>query len=224
MRIPDKVVVAASVALLVLAGVAGWRYFGRAAPDGPPCAQQQPGSFTAQCLAQARAAAGRGDAAAMMALADHFKGRQPEEAVRWTRAAAAQGEPRAVGAVLEACGAGRAFTLEDAQAVLPQASVLQALDFRLGGSCAPVDLAAARAFAPASVLAERDSARLCAVAVRYGQLRMTREGAQLDSLAAQQLLAECERRPQASAAIRHEAQAVRQMLAREIRPVHISAD
>lgn len=213
-----------AVVLAVLAALAVWYKQLRVKVASVPCAQQQAANWSPQCAAQAQAAAGRGERAAMMALSAYFQSRQPAQALRWMRAAAAAGEPHAIARVLQACGAGQPFTMDEAQALLPQAPVLAALDFQLGGSCAPPDLAAARAVQPATVLAQADGAGLCKVAVRYGLLRMSREGAQLDSQGAQQMLAECERRAQAPAGVRQEAQAVRQMLAREIRPVHISVD
>lgn len=213
-----------AVILVVLAGLALWRKHGPVKVASVPCAQQQPANLSPQCAAQAQTAAGGGDRAAMMVLAQYFQSRQPAEALRWVRAAAAAGEPRAIHRVLHACGAGQPFTLAEAQELVARAPLLEALDFQLGGSCAPLDLAAARAVQPAAVLAEADGAGLCKVAVRYGLLRMSREGAQLDSQAAQQMLAECERRAQAPADVRMEAEAVRQMLAREIKPVHISVD
>ncbi len=226
MKIERKAWILLLAAALVLAVAAGaaWYRQRQAERGSVPCAQQQPSRFSPYCLAQSQAAAARGDRAAMAALADYFERRQPTEAVRWTRAAARLGEPRAVSRVLGACGEGQPFTVDDAQALLAQAAPLDALHFRLGGSCAPADMAAARALAPASLLAAPDGPGLCKVALRYGLLRLSRDGAQLDSQAAQQLLAECERRPQVPAAARQEAQAVRQMLAREIRPVHISVD
>lgn len=213
-----------AVVLVLLAALAVWRQQGPVKRASVPCAQQQPAHFTRQCAAQAEAAAGRGEVGAMLALVEYFRARVPADSLRWLRAAAAAGDPGAIRRVLQACGAGQPFTVAEAQGVLPQAPLLEALDFQLGGSCAPPDLAAARAVQPAAVLAQADGVGLCKVAVRYGLLRMSREGAQLDSQGAQQMLAECERRPQASAAVRQEAQAVRQMLAREIRPVHISVD
>lgn len=213
-----------AVVLVVLAALAMWQKHGRVKIASVPCAQQQPANWSPQCMAQAQAAASRGERAAMMALTEYFLARQPAESLRWMRAAATAGEPRAIHRVLQACGAGQAFTLAEAQNLLPQAPLLDALDFQLGGSCAPPDLVAARALQPALVLAQADGAGVCKVAVRYGLLRMSREGAQLDSHGAQQMLAECERRPQAPADVRKEAEAVRQMLAREIKPVHISVD
>lgn len=213
-----------AVLVLALSAGAAWYYQQSKGPAALPCAQQHPAQFTASCLAQSQAAAARGDRSAMAALVQYFDTRQPAEAIRWTRAAARLGEPRAVSRVLSSCGTGGPFTPEEAQALLPQAPAMEALAFRLGGSCAAPDMAAARAITPAELLSAPDGAGLCKVAMRYGLLRMTREGAQLDSQAAQQLLAECERRQQVPAAVRKEAEAVRQMLAREIRPVHISAD
>jgi hypothetical protein len=226
MKSQHKALVLALAAALLLALAAGGAWYLQRGKDGGglPCAQQQPARFSPSCLAQSQAAAGRGDRAAMAALAEYFEQRQPAEAVRWTRAAARLGEPRAVSRVLAACGEGKPFSAGDAQALLAQAAPLEALNFRLGGSCAPADMAMARAVKPAELLAAPDGPGLCKVAVRYGLLRMSREGAQLDSEAAQGLLAECERRPQVAAGLRKEAEAVRQMLAREIRPVHISVD
>ena len=225
MKMQSKTILAAATLLAVLlAGAAAW-YQQRLQERGSlPCAQQQPSRFSPHCLAQSQAAAGRGDAAAMAALVQYFERRQPAEALRWTRAAARLGEPRALSRVLSACGAAGPFSAAEAQQLLPLAPEMEALNFRLGGSCAPADLALARALSPAGLMAAGDSAGLCKVALRYGLLRMSREGAQLDSQAAQQLLAECERRPQAPAALRQEAASVRQMLAREIKPVHISVD
>lgn len=212
-----------AVVLVLLAALAVW-HKQRVKVVNVPCAQQQAGNWSPQCAAQAQAAAGRGERAAMLALTEYFQTRQPAESLRWMRVAATAGEPRAIQRVLRACGAGQPFTLAEAQALLPQAPLLEALDFQLGGSCAPSDLAAARAVQPAVVLAQADGDGVCKVAVRYGLLRLSREGGQLDSQGAQQMLAECERRPQASADMRKEAETLRQMLAREIKPVHISVD
>lgn len=213
----------ALAALALGAGALGYvRWHERA--TAVPCAQQPPAGLSAACLAQTAAAAGRGERAAMAALAEYYRPRQPALAIRWTRAAALQGEPAAAARVLAACGAGQPFTAQDAEAVLPRAPAMEALHFRLGGSCAQADIGMARRLAPAELLAEPDSAGLCKVALRYGLLRLSRDGAQLDAQAAQQLLAECERRPQAAAAARKQAYDVRQMLAREIKSVHISVD
>jgi len=220
-----KVLVLGLAAALVLLLAAGAAYYLRLRERGSlPCAQQAPAQFSPYCLAQSQAAAGRGERAAMAALAAYFEKRQPGEAARWTLAAARLGEPRAVSRVLAECGARGRFSAADALQVLPLAADLEALDFRLGGSCAPADMAAARAVAPAALLAAPDSAGLCKVALRLGLLRMSRDGAGLDSQAAQQLLAECERRPQAPPALRQQAESVRQMLAREIKPVRVSAE
>jgi len=226
MKIERKTMTLALAAVIVLASVAGgaWYYQRLQERGSVPCAQQQPSRFSPYCLAQAQAAAGRGERAAMAALVDYFEQRQPAEAIRWTRAAAKLGEPRAVGRVLSACGAAGPFSVAEAQALLPAAPLLAALDFRLGGSCAPADLEAARTIAPAELLAAPDGAGLCKVALRFGMLRLSSEGAKLDSQAAQQLLAECERRQQVPAAVRKQAETVRQMLAREINPVRISVD
>jgi len=226
MKIERKTKVLALAAVMVLSTVAGgaWYYQRLKERGSVPCAQQPPSQFSPYCLAQSQAAAGRGDLAAMAALVEYFDKRQPAEALRWTRAAAKLGEPRAIGRVLSACGAAGPFSVEEAQALLPAAPMLAALDFRLGGSCAPADLEAARALEPAQLLAAQDSAGLCKVAVRYGLLRLSPDGAKLDSQAAQQLLAECERRQQVPAIARKEAETVRQMLAREINPVRISVD
>jgi hypothetical protein len=226
MKIERKTMVVALAAVMLLATAAGgaWYYQRLKERGSLPCAQQQPSQFSPYCLAQSQAAAGRGDRAAMAALVEYFDRRQPAEAIRWTRAAAKLGEPRAVRRVLSSCGAAGPFAVEEAQAVLPAAPALEALNFRLGGSCAPADLEAARAVVPAALLPAADGAGLCKVAVRYGMLRLSRDGAQLDSQAAQQLLAECERRQQVPAAVRKEAETVRQMLAREINPVRISVD
>lgn len=224
MKNQRKAIALALAAVLALSAAAAW-YHQRGKERGSlPCAQQQPSQFTPYCLAQAQGAAARGEPAAMAALAQFFEQRQPAQSIGWTRAAARLGEPRAVARVLGACGEGKPFSVDDAQAALAQAPPLDALHFRLGGSCAQADMAAARAVKPAELLAAPDGAGLCKVAVRYGLLRMSRDGAQLDSQAAQQLLAECERRPQVAAGTRKEAAAVRQMLAREIKPVHISVD
>lgn len=226
MKIERKTMAWALAAILVSATAAGgaWYYQRLKERGSVPCAQQQPSQFSPYCLAQFQAAAGRGERAAMAALVEYFDRRQPAEAVRWTRAAAKLGEPRAVGRVLSSCGKAGPFTVEEAQALLPMAPAMEVLNFRLGGSCAPAEVEAARAVVPAELLAAPDSAGLCKVAVRYGLLRLSREGAQLDSQAAQQLLAECERRQQVPAVARKEAEAVRQMLAREIIPVRISVD
>jgi hypothetical protein len=218
--------VAAALGLAALALGAGALWYVRWQQQGAavPCAQQQPARFSAACLAQSQAAAGRGERAAMAALAEYYWQRDPALAVRWTRSAAMQGEPASVARVLAACGEGKPFSAQDAQAVLAQAPAMEALHFRLGGSCAQPDIAAARALAPAALLAAPDSAGLCKVAVRYGLLRLSREGGQLDAQGAQQLLAECERRPQAAASARKQAYDVRQMLAREIKPVRVSVD
>ncbi|WP_342113146.1 hypothetical protein [Pseudoduganella sp. OTU4001] len=217
------VALAALVAVALATGGA-WYYKRQQERGSLPCAQQPPSQFSPYCLAQAQAAAGRRDRAAMMSLVEYFEKRQPAEAVRWTRAAAALGEPRAISRVLSTCGEGKAFTLAEAQALLPQAPQMEVLNFQLGGSCAGADFAVVRGLHPAQMLSEPDSAGLCKVAVRYGLLRLSRDGAQLDSQAAQQMLAECERRPQISPTARRQAESVRQMLAREIRPVHISVD
>ncbi len=226
MKIPSKAMIltAAIVAAAALAVAGAW-YYQRLQDRGSlPCAQQLASQLSPYCLAQSQAAAGRGDRAAMAVLAEYFDKRQPAEALRWTRTAAKLGDPQAIGRVLAGCGAGGQFAVAEAQALLPQAPALDALNFRLGGSCAAADMAAARAVAPAELLAAPDSAGLCKVALRYGLLRMSREGEQLDSQAAQQLLAECERRQQVPPIVRKEAEIVRQMLAREIKPVHISVD
>jgi len=213
----------AAVLALVLIGAAWYQHW-LAEHGSLPCAQQPPSRFSPYCLAQSQAAAGHGDRAAMTALVEYFDKRQPAEAVRWTRAAAKLGDPRAVSRILSDCGEHGHFTAAEAQEVLVLAPALEALNFRLGGSCAAADMAAARAVAPAELMAATDGAGLCKVAVRLGLLRMSGEGAGLDSQAAQQLLQECERRQQVPAALRKEAQSVRQMLAREIKPVHISVD
>jgi TPR repeat protein len=225
MKIPNKVVVVGLAALaMMLAAVGAW-YAQRPAPRAElACAQQRPAHFTAACLAQSQAAAARGERAAMAALAAYYDQRQPAEAVRWTRAAAKLGEPRAIGRVLAGCGETGPFAAAEAQALLPLAPAMEALHFRLGGSCAPPDLAAARAISTAELLAEPDSTGLCKVAQRYATLRLSREGAQLDSQAAQALLAECARRPQVATPVRQQADSLRQMLLREIKPVHISVD
>lgn len=225
MKKPGKAFFLALAAILAVALAAGaaWRYRLPARP-AVPCAQQQPAQFSAACLAQAQAGAARGERAAMVALAAYFDPREPAQARRWTLGAARLGEPGAIARVLAACGAGKPYTEAEAQALLPLAPALDALHFRLGGSCAAPDMAAARALKAADVLAAPDGAALCKVAVRYGALRLSRAGAQLDAQAAQQLLAECERRTQVAPAARQEAASVRQMLAREIRPVHISVD
>ncbi|MGW8392976.1 hypothetical protein [Pseudoduganella sp. HUAS MS19] len=225
MKIERKTIALALGAVTVLAAAAAAWYCQRLQERGSvPCAQQQPAQLSPYCLAQAQAAAGRGDRSAMAALVAYFDRRQPAEAIRWTRAAAKLGEPKAVSRVLSSCGPAGPFTLEEAQALLPAAPAMEALNFRLGGSCAPADVAAARAVAPDELLAAPDGAGLCRVALRYGLLRLSRDGAQLDSQAAQQLLAECERRQQVPALVRKEAETVRQMLAREIKPVRISVD
>lgn len=226
MKIERKTMALALAAVMLLATAAGgaWYYQRLKERGSVPCEQQPPSQYSPYCLAQSQAAAGRGDRAAMAALVEYFDQHQPAEAIRWTRAAAKLGEPRAVSRVLASCGAAAPFSVEEAQALLPAAPVLEALNFRLGGSCAPADVEAARAIVPAELLAAPDGAGLCKVAVRFGMLRMSRDGAQLDSQAAQQLLAECERRQQVPAAVRKEAETVRQMLAREINPVRISVD
>lgn len=226
MKIKRKTMAMALVAILVVSAAAGGAWYVQRLQErgSVPCAQQQPSQFSPYCLAQSQAAAGRGDRAAMAALVEYFDRRQPAEAVRWTRAAAKLGEPHALSRVLSSCGKAGPFSVEEAQALLPMAPALAALNFRLGGSCAPAEVEAARAIVPAELLATPDSAGLCQVAVRYGLLRLSREGAQLDSQAAQRMLAECERRQQVPAASRKEAETVRQMLAREIIPVRISVD
>lgn len=226
MKIPSKAMILALAAglALALAGGAAW-YVQRLQDRGSlPCVQQPAAQLSPYCLAQSQAAAGRGDRSAMAALVEYFDKRQPAEALRWTRTAARLGDPRAIGRVLAGCGEGGQFAVAEAQALLPQAPALDALNFRLGGSCAAADMAAARAVAPAELLAAPDSAGLCKVALRYGLLRMSHEGEQLDSQAAQKLLAECERRQQVPPIVRKEAEIVRQMLAREIKPVHVSVD
>lgn len=223
MRKPIILALVATVVVALAAGAA-WFVQRKAERGSVPCAQQAASQFSPYCLAQAQAAAARGDRAAMASLVEYFEKRQPAQAVRWTRAAASLGDPRAISRVLAACGDAKPFSVAEAQALLPQASAMEALNFHLGGSCAPVEMKAARNLQPAQLLAAPDSEGLCKVALRYGLLRLSREGAQLDSQAAQQMLAECERRPQAAAALRKEAEAVRQMLAREIKPVHISVD
>ncbi|WP_154667958.1 hypothetical protein [Pseudoduganella violaceinigra] len=211
--------------LLVLLAAGGAWYQQRLTERGSlPCAQQPPAQLSPYCLAQSQAAAGRGDRAAMAALVAYFDLHQPAQALRWVRAAAKLGDPLAISRVLAACGEGKPFSVDEARALLPQAGALASLNFRLGGSCSPADMDAARNFAPASLMAAPDGAGLCAVAVRYGLLRLSPDGAQLDSPAAQLLLAECERRQQVAPGLRKEAESVRQMLAREIRPVRISVD
>jgi hypothetical protein len=226
MKIPRKAVflALAGALILVLAAGAAWYYQRLQERGSMPCAQQPPSQLSPYCLAQSQAAAARGDRAAMAALVEYFDKRQPSEAVRWTRAAAKAGEPRAIGRVFAGCGDAGPFSAAEAQALLPQAPALDALNFRLGGSCASADMAAARAVAPADLMAAPDSAGLCKVALRYGLLRMSREGEQLDSEAARQLLSECEHRAQVPPIVRKEAEIVRQMLAREVKPVHISVD
>ena len=226
MKIERKTMALALAAVMVLATVAGggWYYLRLKERGSVPCAQQPPSQFSPYCLAQSQAAADQGDRAAMAALVEYFDKRQPAEAIRWTRAAAKLGEPRAIGRVLSACGAAGPYSVEEAQALLPAAAMLEALNFRLGGACAPADVEAVRAIEPAQLLAAQDGAGLCKVAVRYGLLRLSRDGAALDSQGAQRLLAECERRQQVPAAARKEAEMVRQMLAREINPVRISVD
>ncbi|KQV61748.1 hypothetical protein ASD07_02625 [Duganella sp. Root336D2] len=225
MKIERKTIVLLLAAVMLLATAAGAWYYQRQKERGSvPCAQQPPSGYSPYCLAQSQAAAGRGDRAAMAALVEYFEPRQPAQAILWTRAAAKLGEPRALKRVLSSCGTAGPFTLEEAQALLPAAPALEALNFRLGGSCAPADMAAARALVPADLLAAPDGAGLCKVALRFGMLRLSRDGAQLDSQAAQQLLAECERRQPVPAFVRKEAETVRQMLAREINPVRISVD
>lgn len=225
MKISSKaMILALGGAVVVLAAGGAWYYQRLQERGSLPCAQQPASQLSPYCLAQSQAAAGKGDKAAMAALAEYFDKRQPAEAVRWTRTAARLGDPQAIGRVLAGCGEGGPYAAAEAQSLLPQASALDALNFRLGGSCAAADMAAARAVAPAQLLAAPDSAGLCKVALRYGLLRMSREGAELDSLAAQLLLAECERRPQVQPIVRKEAEIVRQMLAREIKPVHITVD
>jgi hypothetical protein len=224
MTISNKTVAAGLSAALAMAALAAW-YVQRPVPRAElPCAQQQPGAFTASCLAQSQAAAARGERAAMAALAAYYDRRQPAEAMRWTRAAARLGEPRAISRVLAGCGAAGPFAAGEAQALLPLAPAMEALHFRLGGSCVPPDMAAARALSAAELLAEPDSEGLCKVAQRYATLRLSREGAQLDSQAAQALLAECARRRQVAAPVRQQADSLRQMLLREIKPLHISVD
>ncbi|MTW12050.1 hypothetical protein GM658_15700 [Pseudoduganella eburnea] len=226
MKIPRKTMIlslAAAAALLLAAG-AVWYNMRLKDRGSVPCAQQPPSQLSPYCLVQSQSAAGHGDRAAMAALAEYFDKRQPAEAVRWTRAAANMGEPKAIGRVFAGCGDAGPFSAAEAQALLPKAPALDALNFRLGGSCADADMAAARAVAPADLLAAPDSAGLCKVALRYGLLRMSREGEKLDSEAAQKLLAECEHRPQVPPIVRKEAEIVRQMLAREIKPVHITVD
>lgn len=226
MKIPSKAMIlalAAATALMLAAGGA-WYYQRLQNRGSVPCAQQPPSQLSPYCLAQSQSAAGHGDRAAMAALVEYFDKRQPAEAVRWTRAAARVGEPKAIGRVFAGCGGAGPYSPDEARALLPQAPALDALNFRLGGSCAQADMAAARAVAPADLLAAPDSAGLCKVALRYGLLRMSREGEQLDSQAAQKLLSECEHRPQVPPIVRKEAEIVRQMLAREIKPVHISVD
>lgn len=216
----------ALAAVLVLVSAAGgaWYYQRLKERGSVPCAQQPPAQFSPTCLAQSQAAAARGDRTAMAALVQYFDKRQPAEALRWTRAAARLGEPAAISRVLSTCGEAGPFSAAEAQQLLPQAPQLEALNFRLGGSCAPPDMTAARAISPVSLLAAADGAGLCKVALRYGLLRLSREGSELDSQAAQQLLEECERRAQVPPSVRQQAGSVRQMLAREIRPVHISVD
>lgn len=214
----------AAVLALVLIGAAAWYQQWLKEHGSVPCAQQPPAQFSPYCLAQSQAAAGRGERAAMAALVEYFDQRQPAEAMRWTRAAAKLGDPRAVSRMLSDCGDHGHFTAAEAQEVVAQAPALEALNFRLGGSCVAADMAAARAVAPAELMGAADGAGLCKVAVRFGLLRMSGAGAGLDSQAAQQLLEECERRQQVPATVRKEAQSVRQMLAREIKPVHISVD
>ena len=226
MKIPRNTLVPVLTGAIAVALATGgaWYYLRLKERGSVPCAQQAPSQLSPYCLAQSQAAAGRGDRSAMAALVAYFDTRQPAEAVRWTRAAARLGDPHAIGRVLAGCGAAGPYAAAEAQALLPQAAALDALNFRLGGSCVTADMAAARAVAPASLMAAPDGAGLCKVALRYGLLRMSQEGALLDSQAAQQLLAECERRQQVAPIVRKEAEIVRQMLAREVKPVRISVD
>ena len=206
------------------AGGVGYYFYLRAQPVEVPCTMQQPARFTPQCLALAQQAAARGDMVAMHSLVQYFEPRQPALAVQWTRAAARRGEPHAISRVLDGCCAGRTYTVQEAEALLPRAAPMAALAFRLGAYCGSVDMAAAKALQPPAVMASSDAAGLCKVALRYGLLRMSPGGAALDAAGAQAMLAECERRQPAAAALRREAQDMRQLLAREIRPVHVNAE
>lgn len=226
MKIPSRVMflaLAGGTALILAAGGA-WYYQRLQDRGSVPCAQQPASQLSPYCLAQSQAAAKRGDRAAMAALVEYFDKRRPAEAARWTRTAANLGDPHAISRVLAGCGEGGQFAAAEALALLPKAPALDALNYRLGGSCAAADMAAARAVAPADLLAAPDSDGLCKVALRYGLLRMSREGEKLDSQAATQLLAECERRQQVAPIVRKEAEIVRQMLAREVKTIHISVD
>ena len=219
-----SIAIALLLATVLAAGGLAYFHRRRAYLGDAPCAQQAPTQLSPYCLAQAEEQARRGAGPAMYVLAQHFAAREPAAAQRWLLGAARQGVPQAVGRVLGSCGPGQPFTVQDATAVLGSAPALDALLFRLGASCGPVDMDTVRQFQPQSLLAAPDTAGLCKVAVRYGMLRMLPGGAGLDGEGARQLLAACEARQPAGAALRKEAEAVRQMLAREIKPVSVSAD
>jgi len=185
------------------------------------CAAQAPENYAARCVAQAEQQARAGNADAMQRLARHFEPRDRAAAAAWTRQAAQAGAPAALQRIFENCGEGQPFSLADAEALLPRAAELEQAYFHLGGSCKPADPAWAAKFQPAGLLASRDTAVFCKVAVKYGQLSILPAGARLDAAAAAQLLAECEKRAGAGSEQGRQAHTVRQMMDRQIRSVRL---
>jgi hypothetical protein len=208
------------VLLVGVAGIVGGLVFALREPE-VDCVRQAPESYPPKCVAQAQALAKAGDTGAMLRLARHFDTRDRAAAASWTRQAAQAGVPAAIQHILGHCGDGQSFTLAEAEALLPHTSELEQAYFHLGGSCKPADVAWAGKLAPAGLLASKDAASLCKVAVKFGQLSVSPAGAKLDAAVARQLLAECEKRAAAGSEPAQQARSVLQMLDRQIRPVRL---
>jgi len=207
------------VAAVLWAVVAGAVYFLRV-PE-VDCAQQQPAAYTQKCLAAVQQQATAGDTIAMLKLIQYFEPRDRGTAQQWVRKAAQRGEPSSVQRIFAECGVGKAYSVQDAEALLASVSALDEAYFRLGGSCKPVDMDYAAHLSPADLISAPDVPGLCRVAVKYAQLSVSPAGAKLDPAKPAQLLAECERRAAPGTEGLKDAQLARQMLERQIRAVRL---
>jgi len=208
------------VALLGVVAVVGGLVFALREPE-PDCPRLAPEQYPPKCVALAEQQARTGDTAAMLRLAQHFESRDRAAAANWTRQAAQAGAPAALRRILDNCGAGQPFTVADAEALLPRAGELEQAYFNLGGSCKPADTAWAAKLPAESLLASADTAGLCRVAVKFGQLAVSPAGARLDAGVARKLLGACEHRAGAGSEAAQQARSVQQVLDRQIRPVHL---
>jgi len=206
-------------AAVLWAVVAGAVYFLRV-PE-VDCAKQQPSALTPKCLATTEQHAAAGDTIAMLKLVQYFEPRDRNAAQQWVRKAAQRGEPSSVQRIFAECGEGKAFSVQDAEALLANVNPLDEAYFRLGGSCKPADMAFAAQLAPSEFESAGDVAGLCRVAVKYAQLSVSPAGAGLDPAKPVQLLAACERRAAPGSEALKEAQLARQLLQRQIRAVRL---